>query len=31
MPLLKAYKLDMPDLTVTRTEVEDTEAEIAFI
>ena len=27
--IAKAYKLDMPDLTVTRTTVEDTEAEIA--
>ena len=29
--IAKAYKLDMPDLTVTRTTVEDTEAEIAYI
>ena len=28
--IAKAYKLDMPDLTVTRTTVEDTEAEIAL-
>lgn len=29
--IAKAYKLDMPDLTVTRTTVEDTEAENCFI
>ena len=30
LAIAKAYKLDMPDLTVTRTTVEDTEAEIAL-